>query len=104
MNTYLQVQTTTDSEEAAKALASLLVERKLAACVQISSPITSIYTWKDTITNAKEWLISAKTRADLYEKIEQAIKESHSYELPEIIATKLECLSPDYATWMEEQL
>jgi periplasmic divalent cation tolerance protein len=104
MNTYLQVQTTTDSKEAAEALVSLLIEKKLAACVQVSSPITSVFTWKGTVTKAEEWLISAKTRSDLYEKIEQAIKENHSYELPEIIAVKLEQVSTDYAKWMEEQL
>ena len=104
MNTYFLVQTTTDSKEAAEALASFLIEKKLAACVQVSSPITSVFTWKGSVTKAEEWLVSAKTRSDLYETLQQTIKENHSYELPEIIATKLERVSAEYATWMEEQL
>jgi periplasmic divalent cation tolerance protein len=104
MNSYIVIQTTTDSKEAAEALASLLIEKKLAACVQVSSSVTSVFTWKGTVTKAEEWLISAKTRSDLYETLQQTIKENHSYELPEIIATKLERVSTEYAKWMKEQL
>ena len=70
MNSYLLVQTTTNSKEAAEALASLLIGKKLAACVQISSPITSVFTWKGSVTTAEEWVVSAKTRSDLYESEE----------------------------------
>jgi periplasmic divalent cation tolerance protein len=104
MNTYLLVQTTTDSKVAAEAFAFHLIEKKLAACVQVSSPITSVFTWKGSVKKAKEWLVSAKTRTDLFEKLEHTIKENHSYDLPEIIATKLERVITEYFKWMEEQL
>ena len=104
MQTYIQVSTTTESKEAAITLGHILVEKKLAACVQISGPITSIFTWKDKITEANEWQLVVKTREDLFPALEQAIKENHTYELPEVIAVRLELVSVEYAKWMEEQL
>ena len=104
MKDYIIISTTIDTKEAAESLAHLLVEKKLAACVQISNPITSIFSWKGAITTAEEWVVSAKTRSDLFEQIERAIKENHPYELPEIVAVKLEHVSSEYAKWLEEQL
>jgi periplasmic divalent cation tolerance protein len=86
MNTYIQIRTTTDSKEAAKTLASLLIEQNLVACAQISGPIQSRYAWKGEVTTTEEWLLAAKTRSDLFERTEQTIKKNHGYELPEIIA------------------
>ncbi len=104
MQSYIQVSTTTESKDAAIALGHILVEKKLAACIQINGPITSIFTWKDKVTEAEEWQLVIKTRDDLFSILEQAIKENHTYELPEIIGVKLEHVSSEYAKWIDEQL
>ena len=104
MSTYIQLTTTTETREAAGVLAEILIEQKLAACVQISGPITSVYSWKGAVTHAEEWTLTLKTRSDLFLEIETAIKANHTYELPEIIATNLSFVSQEYAKWMEEQL
>ena len=104
MTPYIQVITATDSEESAKSLVNLLITNKLAACVQISEPITSTYTWNGEITESKEWQVTAKTLGNLYEEVETFITENHSYEIPEILAVPIVNISPKYASWMEEQL
>ena len=79
MKDYIQVTTTTETKEEAKNIAQHLVEKKLAACVQILGPITSTYRWKDKVEVAGEWLCLIKTRENLYQDIEKAIKKMHSY-------------------------
>jgi periplasmic divalent cation tolerance protein len=87
MADYIQVLTAVDSEEEAKQIASLLVERQLAACVQVVGPIVSRYRWQGEVEEAREWQCSAKTTGGAYEAVEAAIREVHSYDEPEIIAT-----------------
>ncbi|GER84280.1 MAG: divalent-cation tolerance protein CutA [Thermogemmatispora sp.] len=100
MAEFLEVRTTIDSEEGARRIAQQLVEQRLAACVQISGPIHSVYWWQGAIEQAQEWLCSAKTRADLYSAVEQAIRAAHSYEEPEIIALPLAAGSEGYLRWL----
>ncbi len=100
---HLQVQTTVENREDADRIARALVERRLAACVQISGPITSTYRWKGKIDTAEEWLVVAKTRAALYEKVETAIRELHPYETPEIIATPIAAGGADYLAWLDAE-
>ncbi len=83
----LQVVTTTDSKAAAQHIAAALVERRLAACVQVLGPITSTFRWEGKIQTAEEWMCVVKTRRGLYAVVESAIRELHSYEVPEIVAT-----------------
>jgi uncharacterized protein involved in tolerance to divalent cations len=85
-------------------VARALVEERLAACVQILGPITSTYRWKGAIETSEEWQCWAKTRRDLYEKIEQAIRRLHSYEVPEIIAVPILAGSESYLKWLDEEL
>ena len=82
----LQVITTIDTKEGAQKLARLLVEERLAACVQIIGPIESIYRWQGKIETAEEWQCVIKTKKDFYEKVEKFIKKHHPYEVPEIMA------------------
>jgi periplasmic divalent cation tolerance protein len=101
---YLQLLTAASSEEEAAAIAAALVERRLAACVQISGPTTSIYRWQGEIENAREWHCVAKTAASHWDAAETAIRELHSYEEPEIIATPIVAGSAGYLRWIDDSL
>jgi len=100
MAEYLQVLTTAGSEGEAERIASLLVNRRLAACVQVVGPIVSRYRWQGTIEEAKEWQCLAKTAASHYAEVEAAIREVHSYEEPEIVATPIVAGSRGYLDWV----
>jgi periplasmic divalent cation tolerance protein len=102
MKSYIQISTTTETKEQAQKIAQYLVEAKLAACVQITGPITSIYRWKGKVENAQEWFCLIKTTDDLYNKVEAAIKDLHTYETPEIIAVPIVKGSKEYLNWIEK--
>ncbi len=80
------VLVTAGSEEAASSIARALVGEQLAACVNIVSPIRSIYRWNDEVQSDTEHLMIIKTRANLVAKLAARVKELHSYEIPEVIA------------------
>lgn len=101
MAEYLQVLTTTGSEEEAGRIGSLLVERRLAACVQVVGPITSRYRWQGKVEEAREWQCLAKTTRAAYPALEATIREAHSYDEPEIIATEIVAGSPGYLAWID---
>lgn len=98
------VLTTVSGSEEAEMLAHKIIEAKLAACVQILPPITSIYFWKDTIQKDSEILLLIKTLPEKYEELEKFISENHSYEVPEIIAVSAEKGSADYLKWLENSM
>ena len=104
MTDYLQVSTTTGDRHDAEQIATELVSRRLAACVQISGPIHSTYRWQGKVETAEEWLCTAKTQCQQLAAIQQLIGELHSYEVPEIIATPIVDGSPAYLAWLSEQL
>ena len=104
MKSYVQISTTTATKEQAEKIVQHLVETKLAACVQINGPITSIYRWKGKVENAQEWLCLIKTREDLFDKVEAAIKSQHPYETPEIIAVPIVKGSKEYLNWIDDEL
>jgi periplasmic divalent cation tolerance protein len=104
MGDHLQVLTTTGSEEEAGRIATFLVERRLAACVQVDGPITSRYRWQGKIEEDQEWQCLAKTTAAAYEAVEAAIREVHSYDEPEIIATPIFAGSAGYLAWIDENV
>jgi periplasmic divalent cation tolerance protein len=85
---------------AAEKIARVLVERKLAACVNILAECTSIYRWQGKIETAGEVPLLIKTRADIYDEVEAAIKSLHPYELPEIVAVSVERGSGEYLDWI----
>jgi periplasmic divalent cation tolerance protein len=103
MPTFIQITTTTDTQESAKKIADTLVEKRLAACVQISGPITSTYWWQNQIEVTQEWICTAKTRQDLYNAVEQAIRDVHSYVEPEILATPILAGSQGYLSWVAQE-
>jgi len=100
---YLQAQTTVATRVDAERIAHTLVERRLAACVQILGPIRSTYRWKGKIKNAEEWLCLIKTTCEGYGAVEDALLELHPYETPEIIALPIVAGSDDYLRWIEEE-
>ncbi|MGN6274981.1 MAG: divalent-cation tolerance protein CutA [Solirubrobacterales bacterium] len=104
MADYVQVLTTCGSEEEAGRIASLLVEQRLAACVQVVGPIASRYRWQGEIEEEREWQCLAKTTRAAYEAVEAAIREVHSYDEPEIIATPIVAGSPGYLAWIDENV
>lgn len=104
MSDYLQVVTTTPSREMALAIAQALVERHLAACVQLSGPIDSVYRWQDQIESSQEWVCAVKTRGDCFSEVERVIGELHSYDTPEIIATPIVAGSAKYLSWLDAQV
>ena len=101
---YLQVFTTTEKRTDAENLARVLVEKRLAGCVQIVGPIASTYRWQGKIEAAQEWLCLIKTSRSLYEDLEAAIKEAHRYETPEIVAVPIVAASEDYLEWLAAEL
>ena len=104
MTDFIQVVTTADKRELAEQIASHLVELRLAACVQVLGPMTSTYRWQGNIERAEEWLCLAKTRRDLYPQVEAAIREVHTYEVPEVLAVPIIAGSMPYLEWMEKEL
>ncbi len=96
----LTVLTTTDSAAKAEALARGAVEARLAACAQISAPVTSVYRWQDAIESAQEWQVLFKTTEDRYLELEAHLTEAHDYETPEIIATPVIDGSANYLAWI----
>jgi periplasmic divalent cation tolerance protein len=101
---YLQVLTTVGSEEEAQTIAAALVERRLAACVQVTGPIASTYRWQGEVERAREWLCLIKTEASRYAELEAAIRKLHSYEQPEIIATPIVAGSRGYLGWIADNV
>jgi len=104
MTTYIQALTTTATKPATQAIATTVVEQRVAACAQVIGPITSTYWWQGKIETAEEWLCVMKSRQDLYEELEQAIRQAHPYEVPEILAVPVVHGSHDYLEWMDREL
>jgi periplasmic divalent cation tolerance protein len=96
------VLTTAGSEQEARKIANSLVERRLAACVNIFPEVQSIYRWKGEIDSANEWLLLIKTRAEKFPAVRDAILELHSYEVPECIVLQIEDGSLPYLQWLDE--
>lgn len=100
----VQVVTATATQAEAHAIGRALVERRLAACVQVVGPVTSTYWWRGQIEVSEEWLCVAKTRATLYAAVERAISDLHSYEVPEILAFTIDSANPDYLRWLHREV
>src|SRR5688500_14964390 len=92
---------TAGSREEADRIAPALIERRLAACVQLV-PIESRYVWKGEVAVDDEVLLLIKTRADRFDAVQSAIVELHSYEVPEIVLVDVAQGSPSYLAWIDE--
>jgi len=94
------VLTTLPEQAQAEALARELLTARLAACIQIGAAVQSLYHWRGQIETAREIPLSIKTRAALYTRVEEAIRQHHPYELPEIVAVPISCGLPAYLEWI----
>ena len=94
------VLSTAGSEDEARKIARHLVESRLAACVNIVPQVESIYRWQGKVETAREWLLFVKTSAERFPEVRDAIRELHSYELPECIAISIEDGSLEYLQWL----
>lgn len=98
------VLTTVGSDDGAALLAKSLVERKLAACVNIVGPIRSIYRWKGAVHDEREYLLIVKTTGERAAELEAAFAELHPYELPERVELSIEGGSAGYLDWLIAQV
>jgi periplasmic divalent cation tolerance protein len=98
------VLTTASSHEEARKIANALVERRLAACVNILPQIDSIYRWKEKVEEAQEFQLLIKTTESAMESLRDTIQELHSYEVPECIVLPIESGSEKYLNWIDESV
>ena len=96
----LLVLTNLPDRAAAERLAGMLIESRLAACVNILAPCRSVYRWKGEVQHDEEHPMLIKTTAERYPALEQALRAGHPYELPEIIAVLIERGLPAYLDWI----
>jgi len=104
MTEYIQIYTTTENKDDAGMIAETVVKKRLAACAQVVGPITSTYWWEGAIEEAEEWFCIMKSRKDLYDKLEGAILEVHSYDVPEIVAVPIVSGSQSYLRWLDKEV
>jgi periplasmic divalent cation tolerance protein len=104
MTKALVVYVTAASRKEADKIAQALVKERLAACVSIVPEIYSRYWWKGHIEYDKELWLVVKTTARCYKRLEQRIRELHSYSVPEILALPVVSGSPPYLQWMKKAL
>ncbi len=102
MSEPIVVLITCGSEEEALRIARSLVEECLAACVNLISPVRSIYRWEGKIWDEKEWLLIIKTQRIRFDELEKKVKSLHSYSVPEIIALPIIEGSSSYLDWLAE--
>ena len=102
MSESIVVLVTCGSEEEALKIARSLVEGRLAACVNLVSPVRSIYRWEGKIWDEKEWLLIIKTQKQRFEELEKMVKSLHSYSVPEIIGLPIAKGASSYLDWLVE--
>ncbi|MEV7378236.1 divalent-cation tolerance protein CutA [Streptomyces lydicus] len=100
---FLTVMTTTDSEEKAQRLARGAIEARLAACAQVSAPVTSVYRWDGALETSQEWQVLFKTSQARYAELESYLLQTHDYETPEVIATPITHGGAGYLSWIAEE-
>ncbi len=102
MSDPIVVFVTCGSEEEGLKIANALVDGRLAACVNLISPIRSIYRWEGKIWDEKEWLLIIKTQREKFGEVEKKVKSLHSYSVPEIISLPILEGSSSYLDWVRE--
>ncbi|HTY23304.1 MAG TPA: divalent-cation tolerance protein CutA [Desulfomonilaceae bacterium] len=102
MGSYILCLVTIDDLAKAAEIAEVLVEKGLAACVNIVPEIQSIYRWKGKICNDTERLMIIKTRKSLFEELEKTVKNMHPYEVPEIISVEIDRGLSEYLRWIDD--
>ena len=98
------VLSTAGSHEEARKIAHHLVDHQLAACVNVIPGVESVYRWQGKVESNREWLLLIKTSTDHFASVRDAIRELHSYELPECIALTIDEGSSEYLDWLADSL
>jgi len=102
-NKFITVETTYPNLKDAKNLGKILLERKLAACVQFTK-VETMYFWQNKLEKTNEILVTIKSKNSLYKKIEKTIKEHHSYEIPQIFSKAIDQGFKPYLKWIESNI
>lgn len=103
MPEHVIVTSTTGSEDAARTLASGVIEARLGACAQIVGPVTSVYRWEGAVQTDQEWRVEIKTATDQVAALTEHIKANHSYDVPEIVVTPITGGSKAYLSWLVDE-
>jgi periplasmic divalent cation tolerance protein len=98
------VLSTTGSQDEARRIAHALVEKQLAACVNIVPGVESVYHWQGNIESGQEWLLIIKTTTGAFPSLRDTLQELHSYEVPECVALAIEDGIPEYLEWLGESV
>lgn len=101
MVTYIIVYCTCPDENSAQAIASKLIQAKIAACVSLIPAVRSYYWWQGKVEQACEVQLQIKSKKDCFEQITQLVRSIHPYEVPQIIAVPIEAGDKDYLTWID---
>jgi periplasmic divalent cation tolerance protein len=104
MTDKILVLTTVGSKDEARKIGRALVERRLAACVNLVPQVRSIYRWKGQIEEAEEWLLILKTTRAAFERVREAILELHSYDVPECVSVAVDDGSVEYLSWIGQSM
>ena len=104
MANLILITTTSDDRNELEKIAAHLIAERLAACCQIGSPVTSVYTWEDKTESSNEWVCSIKTVKRLFGLVEKAITEIHHYDEPQIVAVDICEASQGYQQWVEQSV
>lgn len=104
MSKIILVTTTFDSKEEALELAKRLLEKRLIACAQLSSPVQSLYWWKGVIEPDTEYKLLVKSIESLWKKLKKEIELLHPYDVPEILSTPVLDVNAEYKEWLLEEL
>jgi len=104
MTGYIVVFITVSSHKEAKKIARVLIEKKLAACVNIISGVSSIYHWQGKIEESREFLLMAKTTAKLWPGLVKEVVRNHSYDTPEVISFAITKGLEKYLAWINKSL
>ncbi len=104
MTDKVVIMVTASSRRECRKIANRLIDEQLAACVNITQPIQSVYRWEGRIERSKEFLMFIKTRRDLFQRIRAEIALIHSYHTPEIICLPIIDGSPNYLQWVSDSI
>lgn len=85
-------------------IARALIDKQLAACASVGARVRSYYVWKGERQEANEYPLTLKTTLDKFPELESEVRRLHSYEVPEIVAVRLEAGSNAYLQWIDENL
>jgi periplasmic divalent cation tolerance protein len=103
MTKFILALTTVPDEDKGREIARALVEGRLAACVTVGPASRSTYWWQGKVCEDKEYVLLIKTRRELFDKVEAALKAIHPYQVPELIALPVELGSQAYLDWLQSE-